>query len=547
MVLNWANGLAGSGNEEASTLTFDLQGNLIITGAFQNTLDFDPGLGTAELTSTWINDLFIAKYDNAGNYIFAKQLGGRGGGGTTSAIIDEVGNLYLTGYFTDSVDFDPSSNTAFLVSGEYNNGFIAKYDSNGNYLFAYSYHTNESQVNSIDLDESGNIYVTGYFHGTVDFDPGNNTASLSSFGSSDTFIAKYDSDGNYIYVRRIGGTNGQNGLSIIVDDFGGVYLMGGFHGITDFDPSVGIANLTSEYIGAAFVAKYDTNGEYIFAKGITPSVTVYDMAMDHLGNLYLTGSFVGAPDFDPSSDTTALVSAPSLDGWGSRDAFIAKYDVDGNYIYVKSITGQGYESGNSLALDDMANVYLTGEFSETADFDPDIGSELLTSEGDMDIFVAKYDSDGNYLYAKAMGGTHGTYAQGGRVIATDGIGSVYVTGNYSRDVDLDPGLGIYQLEGPYGWEIFLARYDEGFTGIQETSDKHLNVYVSEGSLNAKCRRCSGKVSVEIHDISGRIIFEEETRLFNDGLITIPIGRFSKGIYTLSVNDVGIRYATKFVL
>jgi hypothetical protein len=177
---SWAKGMGGTANEYANSIQLDGSNNTYITGNFAGTADFDPGAGVANLNGhANFFDIFIARYDNAGNYIWAKNIGGRGDDVANSLKLDTGGNLYITGSFEDTVDFDPGPGIANLTSAN-GDLFIAKYDNSGNYLWAKKIGGSGCEGYDIELDNSGNIYLTGYYFQTNDFDPGVGVATLTA-------------------------------------------------------------------------------------------------------------------------------------------------------------------------------------------------------------------------------------------------------------------------------------------------------------------------------------------------------------------------------
>ncbi len=390
----WANGIGGSNDDIGARLKIDGSGNVYITGWFASTnVDFDPGTGSAILSSTGATDIYFAKYDANGNYLWVKNIGSSLGDGGHDIVLDDLNNVYITGYFYGTnTDFDPGPGTAYLSSIA-NSGdiFYAKYDSLGNYLWAKSAGGSSYEVgNSISTDDSGNVYLTGAFIGIdVDFDPGPGTAYLNSAGGYDIFFVKYDSSGNFSWVRQIGGSGDDIGGYIASVDRNNVYVLGHFHGANiDFDPGSGTAYLSSAGGFDFFFADYDAYGDYLWAKEIggTGDDYVSDLNLDGLRNLYITGSFLGTSvDFDPGPGTAYLSSA------GNSDIFYAQYDSSGNYLWAASTGGTSSDFGNSIGVDDSDHVYITGGFSGVnVDFDPGFDKAYLSSAGGADIFMAKY-------------------------------------------------------------------------------------------------------------------------------------------------------------
>jgi len=356
------------------------------------------------LTLSIILTPFYSAYADDALYGWAKSIGGTGTDVGQSTAVDSSGNVYTVGYFNGTVDFDPGVGTANLTSGGGNDGFISKLDSSGNYVWAKKIGGSSGDViYSIVFDSSGNIYTTGYFGGTVDFDPGAGTANLSSIsGSADAFISKLDSNGDYVWAKSIGGSSSDYGYDINVDSSGNIYTTGFFSGTADFDPGAGTANLTSGGSDDMFMSRLDSACNDGWGKRNVSSYgdRIYSNILDSSGNIYTTGYFGGTADFDPGAGTANLTSG------GSISSFISKLDSSGNYVWAKIISGSGGGVslyGYGIALDSSNNIYTTGFFSGTADFDPGAGTANLTSAGSWDIFISKLDFLGNFVWAKRIG------------------------------------------------------------------------------------------------------------------------------------------------
>lgn len=461
----WAKSIGGYWNDYGRAIAVDGLGNCYLTGDFRgSSTDFDTGTGSQYLTgaSSYTNDIFIAKYDASGAYVWAKSVGTDSGtDGGYGLTVDAAGNSYSTGSFVGTVDFDPGAGTVSLNgSTSTNNGYILQLNSAGNYVSAmagglYSPNALGDYGTAIKVDASGNSYVLGTFMGTVDFDAGAAVQDLVSAGYEDIFLAKYDASGNFVWAKRIGGTNTESGQALALDASGNIYITGFFIGTTDFDPGSGVQNLTSTAGNIdLFLAKYDASGNYVWAKrmGGSGSETGNGLAIDASGNCYVTGSFSGTADFDPAAATTQnLVST------GNQDVFLAKYDASGNYIWAKGMGSVDVDAGNGVAVDASGNSYITGLFWGTADFDPGPAVQNLLHAGAGDIFLAKYDASGNYIWAKRIGGS-GT--DNGRNVVVDASGNVCITGSFQgANVNFDPNGGLQYLNDAGSGDIFMAKYD----------------------------------------------------------------------------------------
>jgi hypothetical protein len=457
----WVKKLGGTSNDRGRSIAVDASGNVYTTGYFQGTVDFDPGPGTFNLTSTGGYDIFISKLDASGNFVWGKQLGGTSPGQGYSIAVDASGNVYTTGLFGGTVDFDPGPGTFNLTSAGSDDIFISKLDASGNFVWAKRMGgTDIDRGYSIAVDTSWNVYTTGYFEGTVDFDPGPGIFNLTSAGSDDIFISKLDASGNFVWVKRMGGTSIDNGNSIAVDASGNVYTTGLFGGTVDFDPGPDTFNLTSDGSWDIFISKLDASGNFVWAKQLG-GISVdkgFSIAVDASGNVYTTGAFNGTANFDPGPGTFNLTSA------GDADLFISKLDASGNFEWAKQLGGTDIDYGYSIAVDASGNVYTTGFFSGTADFDPGTGTFNLTSAGYADIFISKLDASGNFAWAKQLGGTSSDH---GYSIAVDTSGNVYTTGYFQDTVDFDPGPDTFNLTSAGSADIFVHKISQPNAGLGE--------------------------------------------------------------------------------
>ena len=399
-VLVWAFNVGGSGLDEASAISVDNLGNVYVTGFFRGSnVDFDPSsAGTALLTSNgdsggdpgYGGDVFVAKYSNAGQYLWAFNVGSPSiGDDGTALVTDALGNVYVGGYFSGNADFDPSGSVANLSVG---NGlvFLAKYNTNGQYQWAFNFGSPGGNAHpfGLKIDGAANIYVTGYFiGGGADFDPSPISAKiLSSNGQHDIYLAKYNSSGQYQWAFNIGSGGIDVARELDVDNAGNIYVGGDFQSTVDFDPSASVANLTSVGSSDIFIAKYDNNGNYKWAKRFG-SIN-FDIAWGVTytkGNVYLSGSFQGTVNFNPGTVPDNLVSN------GSSDIYVTKFDLNGNYVCAFKVGGSNVDESYRMSSDTLGNFYITGYFnSYNTDFNPGAAINNLSTNGAQDVFIAKY-------------------------------------------------------------------------------------------------------------------------------------------------------------
>ena len=437
----WAKAFNGELSRGCS-IVVDPSENVYSAGIFADTVDFDPGSGVYNLFSTGSISSYISKLNVFGNFVWAKKISGGSDSQceVNSIVLDAFDNIYITGKFRDTIDVNPGFGTYNLISNWDYNMFITKLDSSGNFLWAKSFGPVYDSISSavgpskLILDSNGNIIITGYFFGKIDFNPGIGIDSLVSVNSqsvqNNIFILKLNSNGNFIWAKRIGVTGYDAGLgrSIAVDPLGNIY------------------SLSSLYIGLddyIYILKMDLSGNFIWAKTISSSGSILgeSMAVNYLGEVYIVGGFSGTVDFDPGSSTYYL-SSPL-----ARNIFISKLDGFGNFVWAKSIGSPiNFDIGVGLTLDASGNIYTTGSFADTVDFDSGVGVYNLNASGGQAIFISKLDPSGNLFWAISIGGLGALGS--GISIALDALGNIYSTGYFIDTMDFDPGTGVYFLNSP---------------------------------------------------------------------------------------------------
>jgi hypothetical protein len=441
--LQWVKQTTGTSNNSAGQgVVTDQDGNVYTTGYFENTVDFDPGPGVFNLTSFGDSDAFILKQDAAGNFIWAKQLGGTLYDGAYSICVDALGNVITVGDFVGTSDFDPGMGTFNLTSSGGWDFYVSKLDASGNFVWAKKIGgTSNDRSYSVIVDDTGNIYTAGYFNSSVvDFDPGVAIFNLSNLGGLDAFILKLDAAGNFVWAQKISGTGAEVIKGISLDNSGNIYSTGSFSGTTDFNPGAGTFNLTSVVASTdAFILELDVAGNFVWAKqlggnGFDEGAAI---VVDNSGNILTSGRFNGSIDFDPGVGTFNLTSN------GVQDAYISKLDATGNFIWAKSFGGSSAETGASIAIDSWDNVYCTGTFENTVDFDPGVGVFNLTCVGSKNTYVIKLDEPGDFQWAIQYGNLIGSNQ--GYGITTDTLDNVITTGYFNSVTDFDPGIGITNL------------------------------------------------------------------------------------------------------
>ncbi len=402
LAINAGAGFADSGNAVA----IDNAGNVYLSGLFGQTVDFDPGPGIVNLTAPAGFYNFIASYDPTGAVNYAIAFPSNGGGTRERGIaVDDGGNLFVTGQFAGLTDFDPGPGEEILNAGA-GNVFLASYDAAGALRFAFNLPNDEPFVGELGadlaLDAVGNVYITGFFGGETDFDPTAGEFVLQSNGISDVFLASYTSDGGGLrFAISVGGSLADRGLGIDVDDSGNSYITGAFRDTVDFDPDTGTTSLTSVGNEDAFLASYDSGGalRYAIAVGGSDTIIGRDVALDGAGNAFVTGQFQGTADFDPGAGQFDVTSG------GNDDIFLASFTDSGTLRFAFGIGQGNSEIGYGVVVGPSGDVYATGSFRNSPDFDPGPGVHELTTFSTDDAYVARYSNGGTFVSAYSFSTT----------------------------------------------------------------------------------------------------------------------------------------------
>jgi hypothetical protein len=425
------------------SVAVDNVGNTLVTGTFFGTVDFGCGPLTVHTTYSWqdpinYSNIFLAKYSPLGVCIWSKSFGNPSAVNVSNVAVDVNGDVIVTGAYGGPTDFGNGTLSPYWA---YNDIFVAKYSgADGRYLWAKQFGSSISDDYGygVAVDKSGNVYVTGYFKGTVSF--GGVTPLTSTPGNMSVFVAKYSSSGAHLWSKSFNNSYYAYGWKIAVDHTvnENIVLTGQFSGTIDF----GGGPLTSPGTPlSTFVVKLSPSGGYIWAKSFgnsTSDTFGNSIAADSIGDVYVTGQFQNTLDLGGGHVVSSI---------GAGDIFLFKYlGTNGTCLWSKSFGGSTNDAGQGVAIDanDSDSVIATGYFNGTVDF----GGGPLTSSAD-DIFVAKYSSSGAHRWSKRFGYALGQY---GNAVATNGIGDLAVTGYFTGAVDF--GGGPFTSNGSF--DIFVG-------------------------------------------------------------------------------------------
>lgn len=366
-------------------------------------------------------------------------------GGSSNELIramdtDAEGNIYAVGEYSGTVDFDPGPGTFELTTPNLG-GFILKLDPDGAFIWARSLNAsvNTFAINDISVDPSGNAWVIGTFGGTMDVNPGPGVLTITSAGLADVFFLRLDPDGVLLRSGRGGGPEDDTGNGIVTDDQGNAYMTGRVRQNAVFQSNT---NTASDVVSGfnepdAFVLKLPPSGDFEWYENL--GGFFWDegnaIALDDQENVIVTGVLSGPSDFGQSNPNI-------LPGDGTKDIFVCKLSNSGVVMWVHSV-GPGQEDiARDIAIDAQGDIYTTGTFHSTIDFDPGAGVSMLDADDGRRTFIQKLTSMGNFSWATTLESTNNNW---GSSISVGPSGAVVSTGYFQATTDMDPGPGVANL------------------------------------------------------------------------------------------------------
>ncbi len=369
----WARRIGGGNSDQGLAIASDASGNVCAIGFYKGPVTVFAGDGTAAFSLAMPvnnNDVFIVKYATDGTPAWVRRIGGTSVDEGAGISIDASGNVYATGYYTGTSSMfgtDASGIAVQMANATNGDAFVVKYLSDGTPQWSRRIGGgNLDQGTGISSDASG-VYITGFCAGSMGVYDLNGNATLSftnTGGSNDAFIVKYDTEGVPLWLRRIGGANGDQGMAIATDASGNVYVTGFYTGTASVfaaDASGTAFSLANSGSQDAFIVKYATDGTLQWTRRIGGAGADQGtgISSDASGNVYVTGYSTGlATVFAADGSTTAF----SIGTSGNTDAFIVKYASNGTPVWVRRIGGTGNDQGLAIASDASGNVFATGYY-----------------------------------------------------------------------------------------------------------------------------------------------------------------------------------------
>jgi hypothetical protein len=441
----WASANSGTGSMGESFVAVDGAGNIYLAGYFSGTINFagtgDGGLGS--LTSAGASDIFIAKFSPAGVPQWSKRFGDASTQYIWALAVDVAGNLFVTGEFGGTLELagsDGGAGTLVAANADYYSGFVAKFDTSGDYQWGLAFGNGlASTVGSgIAVDNLGGVAITGNFRSGVSFSRAGDggTDTLTSAGSDDVLVAKFGVDGTYLWSRQFGDHEPQDGQAI---------------------------------------------------------------AADAAGNLYVTGYYFGTVTFPDADGGSTSWVAPSAAN--SESVFLVKLDPDGDSLWSKGYGAQSVQGTQTVAVTPAGDVYAAHSGDGNVDFagPADAGPNVLVGQGLDDIFVAKFDTNGNYAWGHQYGDAANQTIS---ALAVDGAGGVVLTGNFQGSVNFagSADAGAATLTSASGSELFVAKLTSGGASVWSQA------YATGSPLRLAVDSCSDDLLLAGDYTSGSLTF-----------------------------------------
>ncbi len=489
------------GSSSGKSIINDNDNSFIVASSFQGTINCDNGKGKTNLTAIGTSDMALVKYNELGDLLWAFNIGNIGLVCEPTAMgIDNSGNIYVAGYLggsgENSMQFDPAGKVKTIKGFSSYDAFLAKYDRNGNYIWAFALGnsetgTNES-INDISVEKNGDIFITGYFSGKVDFNPDKKSENIiQSLGNNkNLFFAKYSSNGVYRWAIPLNLNTHNPDLelkaSIVSDLVGGCYLSGNFRDTANFDPASNNGKmLISKAETDVFVAHYKINSHLdwlISIEGDGRDLTKSgNLRLSQDGNLYLTGNFIGNADFHPGLIKQVLTSD------STEDMFLSSYRTNGDLRWAFNIKSD-FCKPNKIDFDSAGNIVVAGYFYGGAKFDSENDSLLFESNSKInasDIFIAKYSNEGKFIQETNFGIDSAMSEQFSMPndINVDSKNNLLITGQFfGEKFDFNPNYEHYFLSSQGGSDAFVAKYfAEGKLWVQAVDSAKLYLLTPNGN------------------------------------------------------------------
>jgi hypothetical protein len=530
-------------------IAVDAEGNTYMASTLLGTIDVDPGPGTTVLSSGVVNgsshpsSICLSKFDAAGDWAWTRQVGYGPANNAQAVAVDPAGNVYVSGRFTGTVDFDPGPAVANLTSAGEDDIFVMKFDPDGGYLWARRFGSAHDIEGGWDLavDAAGNAHVMVSAFGTFDVDPGPGVVNFTPSAQLSSII-KLDTDGGLVWARtlQLAGTFAAF-YAIDLDADGNIAIIGRYSGAVDGDPGPGLLLLPTDSTGAydTFIMKWDADGNGLWARGLA-GVDPRDVAADDNGQVIAVGGLLGAADLDPGPGVHM-----HNDGGAYVTGWILKLDEAGEYVWSKVWTTSSITQVDHVAADHNGNVILSGIYDEDMDLAPGplVVPAPHVSSGRCG-FITALDANGAYVWSGELGqGQHDAYLDH-MALAPDN--TIRLSGWFHGYMDMDPGTGSTVYTGSIAAQstmLMAINNTAGITAVPDIEESVLALHPNPTSGPLTVTAQDRIEHIRVFDGRGALVAHVDPRAPQ---ATLDLASLAAGSYTVELRSAAGIQRRKFV-
>ena len=532
----WVTYFGGNNVEENLDIATDATNNIITVGPTQSTTNIATS-GAYQTIFGGARDGYIAKFSANGALQWCTFYGGAGDDYLTGCAVDGSNNIFIAGTTSSTNNIATSGSFQPNISANLN-AFIAKFDSTGLRKWGtYFGGDNGSYCRDICVDYLNNVIVTGFTSSNI------NIASLSAFqpnigGGDDAFLAKFSSSGSRLWATYYGGSNPDDGFSIITDKSGNVILTGR----TNSANNIITSGAHQSSLGGIFISKFNSQGIRIWGTyyGEPNSTDAYSIKTDKYNNIIVSG-------LTGSLTEIATAGAYQTSLAGQNDCFLVKFDSMGVRLWGTYFGGSNIEIAHSITIDSSDNIFISGS-TESANGIATNGAFQTNLYGMGDAFVAKFFPSGAIDWSTYFGGGNDDGASG---IVIGKNNSVIITGTTMSDSNIAT-TGAYQTIYGGNQDAFIACFDSSghITSIPSFPNESISCIIkllpnpTKELLTVTMENIGVvKGNLSIIDAFGKIIKSIDVK---EKEIIIDVRNFSSGVYLLRYEADGIVETAKFV-
>jgi hypothetical protein len=518
------------------------------------------------------------------------------------SIVKDGESRYVFGLFSEIMDFDPTDNVFEMNPLGSPDLFLVKYNADQSVEWGFGLGrialNNGVNAGGLDVDQDGNVYISGAFSSLVDFDPSDNSFILTSEGGKDAFLAKYNSDGELLWVQQYGTSTTETSSDVAIDSDGNVVFSLMYTSEMNIDLSGGETLVNPLGSIDAVAIKVDPDGNYLWShviatnnideitkiecsdnsetaigaqiNGIVDPFYESDMYMVVLQgegttiweydfnnfdqnneisallfgidgtSIYVGGRIQGTTQFDPTDAANPIDPV-------FTDPFFAKYTLnDGSLEWAQYIESGGIEDYMSGFIEAGSALMVSGSFDASAKFDPN-DFQMISSNGGQDLYLAAYDRmTGDYVSVETAGGPGNEHSDDADF---DGQGLVNITGFYSTSLMLDESEAAIPAVGLK--DIFVAafEYDTALSDDKlDLSEQEIVIYpvpTSDFLYIANSEALRGAMKVDVMNVVGQVVMS--TRI-NDlsSILKLDVSTLNTGLYILDITLGENRFSQRFV-